>query len=245
MNQEKIFEGLIAIADEIEVAEKPWLQAWARINAPASETADVSGAQLCDDLAKAEEALVAVIASKAAQVAELTGNSVDNIRLVLVPRKQPGEQLYDGLMPGFPRSGFLRQVAKHRSFNSDYWASEERRVEREAFLEKANPTDGVMAPDEAAMVMKHGGVPNVSARDFERVFGSLSALERAMVSNGLLKPYDKSYSDRVSTTQSVAFNVMSDIGEDRFVYWTKGVARERMESSPAHHQAERAEAPRG
>lgn len=245
MTQEKTFEALNAIADEIEVAERPWLAAWARIEAPASETAGVSGAQLCEDLRLAEVALVEFISGKAKQIAEITGNSADNIRMVLVPRKEPGETLFNGLMPKFPRSAFLRQVAKHRSFNSNYWAEQERKAEREAFLLHSDPTAAVVPPDEAVAVMVAGGVPNVAPKDFVRTYGSLSPLELSMKRAGLLEQYDKAYADRVSTTKSVAFFVKGAMGDEGFVYWTKGVARQRIDIQPVERENELGSVPRG
>lgn len=241
MNQEKTFEALNAIADEIEVAERAWLQAWARMSAPASETAGVSGDQLCDDLAKAEADLVAFMSTKVAQIAAITENSQDNIRLAFLPRKRQDETLHDGLSPAFPRSAFLRQVAKHRSFNSEYWAAEERRIEREAFAAKIDVDAPVVSVDEASRIMKEGGVPNVAADDFvrgrplakfEKEPQALSRLERAMVRAGLLTRYSEQWPDAFSTTQSVAFVLKGPHGESDGVYWTKKVARQRKEELP-------------
>lgn len=238
MNQEKTFDALNAIADEIEVAERPWVQAWARINAPAEQTAGVSGAQLFEDLKNAELALAEFISGKARQIAEITGNSESNIRMGFGPRKEGRDTWFD-TYPSHPASWFLRQVAKYRSFNTNYWAEEERRIERDAFMAKMDVHAKIVSVDEAARIMKEGGVPCVAGDDFvrgrplmkfEKEAQALSRLERAMVRAGLLAQYDKSWADRVSTTQSVAFVLKNEHGEADGVYWTKGVARQRSEN---------------
>lgn len=245
MNQEKTFEELNAIADEIEVAERPWVAAWARINADASETAGVPTSQLIAELERATEELGQFIGSKAKQIADITDNSESNIRMGFGPRKEGRDCWFDAY-PARPASWFLRQVAKHRSFNTTYWTDQEMKAEREAFLLKSNPSAEVVSADKAAALMKAGEVPNVDAQDFvrggirpamhERESGCLSALERAMVRAGLLEPYDKANDDRVSTTQSVAFVLKGGQGEEEFVYWTKGVARQRATIAPLEQE---------
>lgn len=252
MNGEKTFDALNAIADEIAVVERPWLEAWARINGDAE---GVTGEQLMADLNKATSALNDYIASKAHQIADITGNSVDNIRMGFGPREGGRDTWFDAY-PGHTASHFLRQVAKHRSFNTNYWADQERKAEREAFMEKFDLGAAIVTVDEATQIMKAGGVPNVAAEHFvrgtplakfEKEAAALSRLERAMVRAGLLEQYDKAWADRVSTTQAVAFVLIDKDGEAAGVYWTKSAARQRCEISAIEAAAleSMADAPRG
>ncbi len=250
MTQEKTFDGLIAIADEIEAVEGPWVTAWGRIMNPDDVT---PGSKLSEDLFKVTEELNAFISARVDKVAEITGNSVPAIRMRYAPKDELG--VWFGATPGSPASRFLRKVAQHKSFNTDYWAAQERRDERDAFFAKADPSAPVVSVDEAAAIMKAGGVPNVAAYDFlrdtppgdfEKESSLLSRLERAMVRAGLLEQYDRMYADRVSTTQSVAFVFKNDQGDADGVYWAKGVARQRSENIALETvAAESPEVPRG
>jgi hypothetical protein len=254
MNQEKTFDALNAIAEEIEAKEPAWLAAWEALNASTSGDAKTSGAKLVEDIHIATAALNEFIASKIPAVAEITGNNVGTLRMGLGPKRDL--DVWFGGLPNFPASRFVRKVAEHRSFNEDFWAQEERRVEREAFIAKVDPEAQVVSADEAARIMKEGGVPCVAGDDFvrgrplmkfEKEARVLSRLERAMVRAGLLEQYDKSWADRVSTTQSVAFLLRNKDGQTDGVYWTKGVARQRSEEFPFEPVVSESvmEAPRG
>ena len=220
----KSFYELLAIADQIEAREDAWRKAWAAFDAPAAEP---SGSQLMEAVSKATLELNQFIDGKAQAIAEITGNHVSNVRMGFAPR-EPLDVWFGG-RPDMPASAFLRKVAQHMSFNTEYWSRRELAAERDAFLAKVAPEAVPVDVMAAVVAMESGEVPVVDAKVAMRLYGSLSELEREMLRAGILERYDGTHADRVSATVSVAFVLSDDSDQRTFVYWPRGVAVNRCE----------------
>lgn len=233
MNQKQIFDELNTIAAEIEPMEAPWRDAWSRLDRLTQQSPAKSSSDAVKEIERTTKELNDFIATKVEQIARITNNSVSSIRMGFAPREGLDVWFYGrpGVAGGTEMSAswFLRKVAEHKSFNTNYWASREREIEREAFLAKVDPSAPVVGPVQAAEAMKAGLVPNISARDLPDRMSGISPLQAAMRDIGLLTQYDKNYADRLSTTQSVAFVVVGGPEDKALVYWTKGVAWSRRE----------------
>lgn len=225
MDQAKTFDELNRIAAEIEAHEGPWREAWAAMMSLDSKK---SGDELTAAVYAATAELNKVIETKIQEIAVITGNNADTLRMVQRP-KDEADVMFGSL--SMPASQFIRNVAKYQSFNTDYWAAQRRREECDAFAAKVDHSAPVVAPSEAVALMKAGGVPNIRAVDcgggLNRFHGS--ALDASMRSAGLLEQYDKTYRDRVSTTQSIAFVIVSGDDERIMVYCEQKTAVGRWE----------------
>lgn len=221
----EISDALSRIADEIEPFELPWRKAWEEFLEAPSRAAQ-------DRLAVAVADLNRVIETKVGDIARLTKNAVDNIHALGRPRPT---ELYDAWFVGGPYdvgpSAYIRKVAEHASFNRRYWGERESEAERSDLLARSTPRDPVIGAEEAVQHMKAGRVPNIRSIEFIGRSGGFhrSAMDIAMRAGGLLEHYDKTHDDRVSTTQSVGFVMVSGDDEKTFVYWPGKAAVSRWE----------------
>jgi hypothetical protein len=229
MTDTKSFEALNRIASEIEPFEKAWQVAWNDFYGTDSFPNTNEETNLLAVLKSSTKSLNDVIESKIPEIASVTGNSVDTIRMGY----KPGDELsvWFGTID-LPASNFLRKVAEHLSFNTTYWGDQERLKEEEAFFEKVDVSLQNVDVIEAVRLMGKGLVPKISNCEFVRHFGSLSRLEVEMFANGLLKNYDRMYKDRVSTTQAVAFVTTDANGDFVMAYWCKSAAVNRIKWVP-------------
>lgn len=222
MSDTKSFEALNRIASEIEPFEKAWQVAWNDFYG-ANYSSDVK--DLLAVLKLSTKEFNDVIEPKISEIASVTGNSAETIRMVFKPVDDMS--VWFGSI-NHPSSGFLRKVAEHRSFNTTYWADQERLKEEKTFLGKVDVSAKIVDVVEAVRLMGKGLVPNISKSECVRQFGSMSRLEVEMFARGLLKNYDRNEKDRVSTTQAVAFVTTDVKGDSVMAYWCKSAAINRI-----------------
>lgn len=114
MTEQNTFDGLNAIADEIEPLEPDWKACFEA----------VGDMDAYDALVAATRALNAVIEPHVDEIARITGNSASTLRQVYNPRDEIESWFGTGPGPGsLSPSQFLRNVAKFKSFNIEYWKS--------------------------------------------------------------------------------------------------------------------------
>lgn len=196
-------EALVPIIDAIQPFERPWLDAWARFGNGEAE-ADVNR------LKAATAALNAEIEKHIESIANLTNNSTTTLQSVFAPRTM-GSAWFSGV--GSPVE-FLRQVAKHGSFNPEFWTSQERKADREQWLERAcSASPELRSPQDAAADLARGVVPRLKAADAGHGHW-LSAFDQALLDVGLIRQYDDPRREpgRVSANNGFAYITEGAIG---------------------------------
>lgn len=162
------------------------------------------------------------------EIALSTGNSTNRIRECFAP-KQWGQVWFSGHQSP---SAFLRQVAKHRSFNSDDWMRRDRSNAFDALLAATHPQSFVVSAQEAAQAIKQGQVPHVSSECTKRSYNSLSHLERLLLDEGILEVYDRTFRDRVSAVRDFAFVVHGSddqgVQTQEFNFWPRSTANNHI-----------------
>jgi hypothetical protein len=221
------FSALIAIAKEIEPAEKAWLAAWAL-------DAATPGKELEQAILSATKTLNQAIEPKVAAIAQATGNSESTIRSVYAPREF-GHTWFT--LGSASPSKFLLKVAEHQSFNEEFWRSQERKAERCDLESRVNFSLTPMPARMAAKCIREGSVAHIQDTAAQRTYaGRLSHFELQLVEAGLLARYDSSaVEDRVSATQSFAYVVhgRKDGSDTRtFCLWPAHRSARHIESSP-------------
>jgi hypothetical protein len=209
-----VFDRLNDIAAVIEPFEAEWLRAWvpdSSLNMDAALTASA---------AKVNEAIEPFID----EVAKVTNNSADTIRQAYRPR-----HAYHVWFGGDrSASEFLRNVAKHSSFNTNFWAENERRADEQAlkdtYIAAAGSTPApVVSPTVAAVEIAAGRVPRVDER-------LLQQLKAELLIVGVLEMYNQPR-DRDSFSATRSFAYVADVaGEFRF--WPKNRAMNHVQATP-------------
>lgn len=238
MNQAKTFEALQVIADKIAAVEGDWVKAWQMLSSDQG-----GGNQQVEDLKDACSALNEEISKHVGAIAEVTSNAESTLRMAYAP-KDDLEVWFSGSTM-MPPSKFLSKVAKHRSFNTNFWASQEHQARRDAMFALIEEGQEVSSAEQAADLMAAGRAPLVLEKDAIRQHG-LCPLEKAMLKVGLLESYDAHHADWVSTTKDVAFVVQAKDGSRSFAFWPQKTAHNRIDfSSMAEPEPSLSDAPRG
>lgn len=229
---DKPFTGLMAIAAAIAGKAQDWEIAWQKLEADPK-----NGSKL---ITSATAALNAAIEPYVDSVAELTGNSVSTIRQCFAPRGF-GEVWFSNRGLSSPAE-FLQNVARYRSFNPDYWAHQQRKEAKVRLLALVTASAPISVLVAAAEI-REGRIPHLRFSDGDTSRSSdysVSPLELELLENGILEPYDKAHSGRISSTKDFGF-VLHLAGETGVAakvlnFWPANRARnhiERMEVAPA------------
>ncbi len=113
VNTQKIIE----IADKAKVLEQAYMAAWSTFGLALNREYQDKFQQ---EVASFNDAFAPLIA----ELAAATNNSADTLRMVYRPQDEFQVWFNPGV--GDSVSKWLRQVAKHGSFNENYWAQQER-----------------------------------------------------------------------------------------------------------------------
>lgn len=118
------FDRLNEIADALEPFVGSWQAAWRNVGRGADTATEMK------ELDRTTDALNAAIEPYVEEVARVTNNSVSTLRQVYAPRSAEDRRWHAWFSGSSSPAQFLRNVAKHRSFNETHWAAQERKTQR-------------------------------------------------------------------------------------------------------------------
>lgn len=217
-----VMNRLNEIATLIAPHEAPWVHAWKLMDTDA--TADVNA------ITKASAQLNAVIASHVKEIAYLTRNSESTLRQCYEP-KEFGAAWFVGSGAILP-SKFIQQVAKHKSFNTNYWCDSERRQARDALIAGFKESPPVALAD-AVKAIANGSVPVLQGDIQTQSTHGSCAFYDALLAQGVLERYSQTNRNWVSSTRDFAYAVAEPDGVGGVVpalyFWPGKMAASHIE----------------